>query len=88
MATISVTIPDALIPRVRDAVRGTYATIPVGGDPMNLDPLKGLSDGAAIKWVMADFIQKIVKDWESKQAAAVARDTAMTTAATDMSAIV
>jgi hypothetical protein len=88
MATISITIPDALVPRVRDAVRGNYATVAIGGDPANLNPLKDLNDGAAIKWVLADFIKKMVSDWEAKQAAATASATATTTANTDMSTIV
>ena len=60
MANVSITIPDALVPRVRAAMRAKY--------PEH----EALSDAAAFKRVTADHWRGILRDYETGQA----RDTA------------
>lgn len=76
MATISLTIPDAVIQRVLDALTGTY------GYRVTLD------DGSPnpqtktqfAKAVVADYVKKIVRQWEAQQAG----QTAFNAAANDV----
>lgn len=60
MANVTVTIPDALVPRLRSAMRATF--------PQH----EALSDAAAFKAVTADYWRTVLADYEGRQAEAAA----------------
>lgn len=78
MASISITIPDAVANRVTNGLAGQYnyqATIPA---PNPLDPPVPNPETKAqfAKRMVAKFIKDSVKAFEATQAAGTARDTA------------
>lgn len=58
MATISITIPDAQLQRVIDAVCGTY----------NYDPNSGLTQAQFAKQQLSLWLKSTVRNWESNAA--------------------
>jgi hypothetical protein len=70
MATISITIPDAALTRVINAVCGIYA----------YDPASGLTQAAFAKQQVANFVKKTLLDWETQQAITTARQSAIDSA--------
>ena len=56
MASVSITIPDSLVPRLRTAMRGTF--------PEHQE----LSDVAAFKEITAAYWRKVLIEWESRTA--------------------
>lgn len=63
MATISITIPDALVPRVINAIRGVYPT-----------ETTGLTDSEAARAVIKFWVRQTVMEWEGR----LAQDNAQT----------
>lgn len=70
MATISITIPDALVPRVRAALRGIWNSkmYPdyLGGYQTN--PIADKTDIQAFQWIVAEYIRQEVVKWETSEA--------------------
>lgn len=56
MANVTITIPDALVPRIRAAARATF--------PQHVD----LTDVDLFKQVTADYWRKVLADYEQKLA--------------------
>ena len=56
MATVSITVPDALIPRLRAAMRNAFPEF------------DGLSDTAAFKAATADYWRNVLSEYEQRQA--------------------
>lgn len=82
MATVSITIPDALVPRLIAAGRGSYPQY------------DALSDANAFRAITADYWRSILSAWEAQAAvgdveaqAAVARALAVAKAAADSTGI-
>ena len=63
MATISITVPDAAVPRI---VAGFEATVR-GGKPA------GMTDAAFVKSRLAAYVKSVVRAYEMEQAAQQAR---------------
>lgn len=72
MATISLTIPDAVIQRVLDALGGTYGYKATLEDGTPNPQTKAQFSKA----VVADYVKKIVRQWEAQQAGQTAYNTA------------
>lgn len=69
MATVQITIPDALIPRITAAARALFPQY------------ASLSDAAAFKQITADYWRSILANRESGTAATTAASTAATDSA-------
>jgi hypothetical protein len=55
MATLSITVPDALVPRVAEALKTAYAHVDVDG----------LNDGQAARKIIISIIRRCLIDHES-----------------------
>lgn len=80
MAQITVTIPDAVLPRVLAAFAASYgyqATMP-GGAP------NPQTQAQFAKQKLADYVKAVVTAYEASQAAEGARTSAVNTANTDI----
>lgn len=81
MATITLTVPDAVVPRVRAAFTSHYgytAELAAGTIPSDTTP------GQYIEICLRRHIKQIVKLYETSQAAATAAATAETSVDTDI----
>ena len=67
MATITITIPDAVVPRVLAAVCNTY----------NYDPAGGQTQAQFAKQIVAGMLREIVASYEGRQARQAAEEAAV-----------
>lgn len=67
MAVLSVTVPDALVPRVIAALRAQYPDLT---DPSGV----ALADGLAAKAVLKQFIRQTVQHYEGNQVRTMQRN--------------
>lgn len=75
MATISIDIPDAVVPRVLDAFAATYSW-----------PGTGLTKGQFAKQCLANYVKEVTKAYEASKAAEDARKAAADAANADITA--
>lgn len=80
MANLSFTVPDAALPRLVDAFCGTfgYKEVLVNGQANPLSRQQFTRDQVRV------FMQRIVIEWETKEAAALAVETASAKATSEV----
>lgn len=76
MATVSINVPNPMVPRVREAARALF---PQYGD---------LTDTQAFQEIIAAYVRGFVRDYEAQKASEAARIAAFTQAVTDTATIV
>jgi hypothetical protein len=78
MATVSITIPAALVPRAKAAGHALYdnilypAAMP-NGVVYQSNPIAGMTDTQAFQWISAEYWRNVIIEYESQIAAAASR---------------
>jgi len=72
MATLSITVPDAVATRVMDAIGATYGFAAALAAAAAEDPPRTLTKAQFAKQVIIDFVRTTVKNYEAELARAAA----------------
>jgi hypothetical protein len=67
MANVTITIPDAMVPRVLTALRAPFddpGLIMTEGE----NPLTGKTDAQAMKWLVSNLVKEELRKYETRQA--------------------
>lgn len=77
MASVNITIPDALVPRVKEALRAPYDNVYryAEGD---VNPLDGMTDGQVFKYTVGKILRDYVTEYERLKAAKILHEQAET----------